>query len=77
MQNEPSPPTRKKRFNNYVKYSNIVFQLFAAIFLGVWGGMKLDQLLDSKPWFTVILSLLGISAGMYAALKDFIKPRKK
>jgi F0F1-type ATP synthase assembly protein I len=51
--------------------------LFAAIFLGVWGGMKLDQLLDSKPWFTVILSLLGISAGMYAALKDFIKPRKK
>ncbi len=54
----------------------MAFQLFAAIFIGVWGGIKLDEWLNSKPWFTVILSLLGISAGMYAVLKDFIRPGK-
>jgi F0F1-type ATP synthase assembly protein I len=50
--------------------------LFAGIFLGVWGGMKLDEVLHTKPWFTVILSLFGIAAGMYAVLKDFILPNK-
>ncbi|MFN0274631.1 MAG: AtpZ/AtpI family protein [Chitinophagales bacterium] len=77
MQNKPSKPSnRKQQFDSFLKYSNIGFQLFAAIFLGVWGGMKIDDWLDTKPWFTVTLSLLGISAGMYSVLKDFIKPKR-
>jgi len=60
-----------------MKYSGMAFQLFAGIFLGVWGGIKLDALLNSKPWFTVILSLFGIAAGLYSVLKDFIRPGKK
>jgi len=75
--NEPSRNTKKRRFDQYLKYSNIVFQLFAAIFLGVWGGMKMDAWLNTKPWFTVILSLAGVSAGLYLSLKDFIKPKQK
>lgn len=55
----------------------MAFQLFAGIFLGVWGGMRLDAYLHTKPWFTVILSLFGIAASIYAVLKDFIKPGKK
>jgi len=55
----------------------MAFQLFAGIFIGVWGGIKLDDLLNTKPWFTVILSLLGVAAGLYSVLKDFIKPNKK
>ncbi len=54
----------------------MVFQLFAAIFLGVWGGIKLDELLNTTPLLTIILSLLGVSAGLYAVLKDFIKPKQ-
>lgn len=73
---EPSRNTKKQRFDNYLKYSNIVFQLFAAIFIGVWGGIKLDAWLHTKPWFTVILSLFGVTAGMYLSLKDFLKPKK-
>ncbi|MBX7047953.1 MAG: AtpZ/AtpI family protein [Chitinophagales bacterium] len=55
----------------------MAFQLFAGIFLGVWGGIKLDAWLNTKPWFTVILSLFGIAAGMYSVLKDFIDSGKK
>lgn len=72
----PQRNTKKPQFDSYVKYSGMAFQLFAAIFLGVWGGMKLDEVLNTKPWFTVILSLFGIAAGMYAVLKDFILPKK-
>lgn len=76
MQNKPSQPSNKKpQFDSFLKYGNIAFTLFAAIFLGVWGGMKLDELINSKPWFTIILSLFGISAGIYAALKDFIRKK--
>lgn len=71
---KPSNPRRS--VNQYLRYSNIAFQLFAAIFLGVWGGMKLDALLGTDPWLTVILSLLGVSAGLYSVLKEFIKPDK-
>jgi hypothetical protein len=41
----------------------------------VWGGQKLDEKYPhSIPLFTIILSLLGICAVLYLALKDFIRP---
>ncbi len=70
------PNYKKPRYDNYFKYSAMAFQLFAGIFIGVWGGTHLDALLNTKPWFTVILSLLGVAAGLYAVLKDFIKPKE-
>jgi F0F1-type ATP synthase assembly protein I len=39
-----------------------------------WLGVKLDKVLGlSTPVFTIILSLLGVFAGIYTAVKDFIK----
>jgi uncharacterized membrane protein len=39
-----------------------------------WCGVKLDKVLGlSHPVFTVILSLLGVFAGIYIAIKDFIR----
>lgn len=73
----PQRNTKKPQFDSYFKYTGMAFQLFAGIYLGVWGGMRMDAWLGTKPWFTVILSLFGITAGMYAVLKDFIRPGKK
>jgi F0F1-type ATP synthase assembly protein I len=67
----PQPP------NSFIKYSNLAFQLALPIALGAWGGKKLDAYYhNSKPVFTIILSLLGIAAGFYLALRDLIKPKK-
>jgi hypothetical protein len=47
------------------------------ITLAVWGGQKLDERSGRKtPVYTIVLSLAGIAASMYLALKDLIKPRK-
>jgi len=46
------------------------------VIIGVmtWLGVKLDKVLGlSSPVFTIILSLLGVFAGIYTAIKDFIK----
>lgn len=48
--------------------------MIVIILLTVWGGIKLDKLfLLETPVFTIILSLLGVFAAIYVAIKDFIK----
>lgn len=52
----------------------MAFQMFAVIFITVWGGMKLDKLAGNQtPVFTIILSLLGVFAAIYTVIKDFIR----
>ncbi|MEZ5014809.1 MAG: AtpZ/AtpI family protein [Chitinophagales bacterium] len=72
---DPSQPSKKQQFDSYIRYSGMAFQLFAAIFIGVWGGMRLDAWLHTGPWLTVLCSLLGICAGMYAVLHDFLRKK--
>jgi len=39
------------------------------------GGVKLDRWIDSKPVFTVILSLLGVAAAIWLIIKEAIRNR--
>jgi len=65
---------RNKGFHDYARYSGIAFQMVGIILLTTWGGIKLDDLAGfSKPVFTIILSLLGVFAAIYTAIKDFLK----
>jgi F0F1-type ATP synthase assembly protein I len=49
------------------------FQMIAIILLFYWAGSKLDQrTANEKPVYTAILTLLGVFAGLYIVLKDFI-----
>lgn len=64
----------KERLNNYAKYSAMVFQMLAVIGLGVFGGIKMDEWLNTSfPVFTVIFSFLAVILAIYYAVKDFIK----
>jgi F0F1-type ATP synthase assembly protein I len=52
----------------------MAFQMIAVILITTWGGIQLDKLTGTgKPVFTIILSLLGVFAAIYVAVKDFIK----
>jgi F0F1-type ATP synthase assembly protein I len=63
-----------KGFSSYAKYSGIVIQMGVIIFLTTWGGIKLDKIAGLKtPVFTIVLSLLGVFAAIWIAVKDFIK----
>ena len=55
----------KNNLNNYAKYSGVAFEMLGIIVLGVWGGIKLDARLDTKPLFTIVLSLGAVAAAMY------------
>jgi len=65
---------KNKGLGDYARYTGIAFQMGLIIFLTTWGGIKLDQLAGfSNPVFTIILSLLGVFAAIYTAIKDFLK----
>lgn len=53
------------------------FQMGAIIFLGMYGGIKLDEYLGLKkfPVFTLVLSLLSVFGAIYMVIKDFLKKK--
>lgn len=63
-----------KGLNDFAKYSGIAFQMIAVILFTTWGGIELDKLAKfNTPVFTIILSILGVFAAIYTAVKDFIR----
>jgi ATP synthase protein I len=63
-----------KGLNDFARYSGLGFQMIAIILATTWGGIKLDKLAGFEaPIFTIILSLFGVFAAIYVAVKDFIK----
>jgi len=68
---------QQKQPNLFAKLSTLAIQMGIIIGLAVWGGQKLDARYSKKtPVYTIILSLVGIVAAMYIALRDFIRPKK-
>ena len=56
----------------------IVVQMIVIIFIMTYAGVKLDERRGADtPVFTLILSLLGVFAAIYTAIKDFIKKDDK
>jgi F0F1-type ATP synthase assembly protein I len=63
--------------NQYVKYTAIAMQMIAVILVFVFIGQKVDEYQKpEKPYYTILLSILGVFAALYLALKDFIKDSK-
>ncbi len=66
--------SKKKSFDNFIRYSSISSQMLVIILVGIFGGVKLDKLIKIDfPVFTVILSFVSVSLAIYYAVKDFIK----
>ncbi|HUH73663.1 MAG TPA: AtpZ/AtpI family protein [Chitinophagales bacterium] len=64
-------PDEKKAFNSWVRYSAIGTEMFAAVFIGAFGGMKIDEWMGNEsPIATVVLLLLGLGAAFYLVYKQ-------
>jgi F0F1-type ATP synthase assembly protein I len=74
LRKKKSKSPQNKGLNDFGKYSGMAFQMIAIILVTTWGGVQLDKLAKfHTPVFTIVLSLLGVFAAIYTALKDFIK----
>ncbi len=73
LEKKPSPQTNKPQKSG-LQYTGIAIQMLVPIVIGFFAGMKLDTYLQNKlPIFTLLFGFTGIAAGIYLAIKDFIK----
>ncbi len=83
MNQEQSNPRRSKKGNrknsnsdgvkSFARYSGLALQMVVIIVIMTFAGVKLDERRATEtPVFTILLSLLGVFAALYTALKDFI-----
>jgi len=70
--NDEEKKELRKGSRSWMKYSGMAFQMIGIILAFVFGGIYLDEWLGSDPWATVVLSLLGVTAGLYVSLRDFL-----
>lgn len=76
MPQDSQKDKRKKYLDNYARYSSIALQMLVIILLGVWGGVKLDEWIDTGfPVFTVLLSVISVFAAIYFVIKDLLKKK--
>jgi F0F1-type ATP synthase assembly protein I len=54
---------------DYTKYLNLGFYLAAPLLLGVFIGLKLDDVFHTKPVFTISLIVLGAVATFYNLIR--------
>lgn len=74
MSQKPDPSKDTNRPNPYIKYSGLAFQILAFIFLGTWGGMKIDAWLSLEiPIFTIALSMLALIGSLIYLVKSLPK----
>jgi F0F1-type ATP synthase assembly protein I len=69
-----NPKKRISNLNNYAKYSSLSIQMIVIVLAGAFGGIKLDKWINwNFPFFTLLLSFLGVVLAIYIAIKDFLK----
>ena len=74
---DPEPSPNESPIHQYAVYSNLAFEMGAVIALGVFGGIKLDSLLNISPLFTILCSLASIAVAMFLVIRSLTKPQNK
>jgi F0F1-type ATP synthase assembly protein I len=72
IEEEEDKEQAKEQGRSWMKYSGMAVQMIVPILVFVFAGQYLDEWLGTDPWMMVVLSLLGVTAGLYISLKDFL-----
>lgn len=63
------------KYRNTLRYAGLATQMMALLLIAVWGGMKLDEALNSKPAFLIIFPVLGLGLSLWQLVRAFNKPK--
>ena len=63
----------KKRLDDFIRYSNMAFEMVAIMGIGTWSGVLIDDWLElGFPVFTLVLMILSVVGAIYHAIRKFI-----
>ena len=76
IKDKKNPKKISNSLADYARYSNLAFQMAVILLAGVFGGIKLDKVIQLDfPLFTVLLSLIAVLAAIALAVRDLLKKR--
>ena len=63
----------KKKLDDFIRYSNLAFEMVAIMGIGTWSGILIDDWLElGFPVFTLVLMVLSVVGAIYHAIRKFI-----
>jgi len=63
----------KKKLDDFIRYSNMAFEMIAIMGIGTWSGILIDDWLElGFPVFTLVLMILSVVGAIYNAIRKFI-----
>jgi F0F1-type ATP synthase assembly protein I len=63
----------KKKFDDFIRYSNLAFEMFAIIGAGTWLGWFIDNWLELKfPVFILICMTCAVIGAIFYAIRKFL-----
>ncbi len=67
----------KKGINKFARFSSMGIQMGVIIALFTWLGTYLDKkFMTTTPWYTIGLSLFGVTAGLVLVIREVIRMGK-
>ena len=68
----------KRKISKFARFSSMGIQMAGTIAVFTWLGTYLDKQYHSKtPWWTICLSLFGVTAALILAIRDVINMSKE
>jgi hypothetical protein len=63
----------KKKLDDFIRYSNLAFEMLAIMGIGTWSGILIDGWLGWRfPVFTLVLMILSVVGAIYHVIRKFI-----
>lgn len=63
----------KKKFDDFIRYSSLAFEMIVIMGVGTWSGTLIDDWLElGFPVFTLVLMILSVIGAIYHVIRKFI-----
>ncbi len=70
---DPNLQKSKKKFDDFIRYSNLAFEMIAIMAVGTGAGWAIDHWLEFKfPIFTLVLMVLSVIGAIYHVVRKFL-----
>lgn len=70
---DPNYKEPKKKFDDFIRYSNLAFEMVAIMGAGTFSGWLVDNWLETKfPIFLLVFMVLSVVGSIFYAIRKFI-----
>lgn len=64
----------KKKFDSFIRYSSLAFEMMGMIALGTFLGFKIDQWMENEfKGFTLGLMILSVIGAVFYSIRNLLK----